>query len=149
MDWADGRNIGLGGLEQTGRTLGRTGWTGGRGGLANRADRADYIILDGADLAEYRTGWTGTDGANWNGWGELVDWWTGRTRADGVDWWIGGLADGADWGGRSGLGWTRRTRADGADGGGRSGGEGMGRIGKPGAGVLADWVDRLGCARLG
>ena len=48
-------------------------------------------------------------------------------------------ADGAKWDGRGGRG-----------GGGRIGSrlEGhKGRTGKPGAGVLADWADRLGCAR--
>ena len=40
MDWADERNIGLGG---------RGGQSGGRHGLADWANGADSIILDGAD----------------------------------------------------------------------------------------------------
>ena len=72
-----------------GRAEYRTRWTGADG-ADSRADGADSIILDEADWADYKTG---------------------RTRADGADWWIGGLADGADygildgadWGGRGGL----------------------------------------------
>ena len=54
----------------------------------------------------------------------------GRTKADGADWGIGGLADWADGGGRGGLGdwgtgglanaaaYTGRTGVDGAESGG-------------------------------
>ena len=42
---------------------------------------------------------------------------------------------------------TGRTGRRGAYGAGFGGGKG--RIGKPTAGVPADWADRLGCARLG
>ena len=64
------------------------------------------------------------------------------------------MAEAADWGGRGGLEQTGRTGADEADraDGGRIGSslEGCkGRTGKPGAGVPADWADRLGCARPG
>ena len=66
------------------------------------------------------------------GWGELRNPRRGGLERTG--------RTGADWGGRGERG-----------GGGRIGLslEGRkGRTGKPGAGVTADWVDRLGCARL-
>ena len=86
----------------------------------------------------------------------------GRTRRSGRR---GGLRN-PRWGGlrRTGqtgrMGRTRRTGTDWVDWRGRGGrGEGgrigsslegrKGRTGKPGAGVPADWADRLGCARLG
>ena len=91
----------------------------------------DYGILDGAD---------------WGGLG-----WTGGLE-DAADY---GILDRADYGRRGGPGRTGRTGADGAD---RGGWDGPGRIGsslegrkgrtgKPGASVIADWADRLECAR--
>ena len=118
----------------------------GRGGLA-----------DGRTLrsTEASTGRTGADGADW-GTGRR----SGRSGLRNLG--RGGLgqtgrigADGANWGGRGGLGRTGRTGADRADWG-RWGGRGRigssleghkGRTPKPGAGVTADWADRLGCAR--
>ena len=108
-------------------------WTGRTGG---RADAAEYGSLNGAD------------------WGGLGDWrtqrttesWTGRTGWTGglADWGIGGMTDAADygildgadcgrWGGRGRIGSSLEGR--------------KGRTGKPGAGVTAEWADRLGCAR--
>ena len=55
-----------------------------------------------------------------------------------MDWRTGG------WGGRGGRKRMGRRVAYGSSLGGRKG-----RIGKPGAGVPADWADRLGCARPG
>ena len=102
----------------------------------------------------------GRGGLGWTLWfsGGLL--WTGRIGgwADAVEY---GSLDGADWGRlgdwrmqRTTESWTGRTGADGAGWGGR-GGRGRiglslegrkGRTGKPGAGVTADWADRLGCA---
>ena len=102
------------------------------------------------------------------GWGGLADGWTLRS----TEAWTG--RTGADWGtgrrrGRSGLRNPRRgglgrtgrvgaNGADGADGADWGGRDGRGRIGssleghkgrtgKPGAGVIANWADRLECAR--
>ena len=80
--------------------------------------------------------------------------WAGRTGADGADAADYRIVGRADWGRRGGLG---RTGGTGADWGGRGGGghigsslEGRkGRTGKLGAGVPADWADRLGCAYPG
>ena len=91
--------------------------------------------------------------------------WAGRTGADGADWGTGGRS-GLRNRGRGGLGQTGQTGADRADWGGRGGLErtcgwgGGGRIGsslegrkgwtrKPGAGVPAEWADKLGRARPG
>ena len=111
---------------------------------------ADFHGL--GERAEYRTERAGADGAD--------------SRADGVDSIIlGGIQDWTDWGrlgrtGRTTESWTGRTGADGADWGGRGGlgrrgaygsslGGRKGQTGKPRAGVLAGWADRLGCARPG
>ena len=79
------RNPRWGGLGRTGRT----------GGLADAADKADYEILNRVDKAD------GADGA---------DSWTGGL-ADKADY---GILDGAEWGGRGGVGQTRRTGRRGA-----------------------------------
>ena len=144
----------MGGLGWTRRTGGCSGCSGvrnpGRGGLgqtrrtgerADAADAADYRILDGADRADYgildgRTDWqTRRTMESWTGW-------TGAAGVDGAD-----GADGADWRmRRTGADWGRRG------GGGRIGSSLEGRKGwtrKPGAGVRADWEDRLRCARPG
>ena len=102
----------------------------GRGELGNRGLVADFYGL--GEWTEYRTERTGADGADSRV--DVADWqtgWTERTQ-------------------RSAESWTGRTGADGAEGGiwVKLGGR-KGRTGKPGAGVPADWADRLGCARLG
>ena len=126
-----------GGLLWIGRTGGIQGWVnwGGRGGQGKLVDRADSIILDGADWAEYRTGWTGVDWADWGGRGGLVD---------GADY---GILDGADWSGRGGLGRIRRTGRRGAYE--ASLGGHKGRTGKPGAGVPVYCTNRLRYTRPG
>ena len=129
-DWRTGgrcrvRKPGRGELRRTGAdwgTGGRSGrsglWNPGRGGL----------------------GQTGRVGTGWGGRGRLE--WTGQTGADEADAVDAadtadyGILDGADCGRRGGLG--------------RIGSSLQGRKGwtrKPGAGVTAEWADRLGCAR--
>ena len=108
-----------------------------------RADGADWAGQSG--FVDRRSG--GRGGLRNPGRGGVGR--TGRTGRSG--------ADGAEWGGRGGVGWMGQSGADGGDWGGRGGGgrvgsrlEGhKGRTRRPGAGVLANWADRLGCARLG
>ena len=141
----------------------------GRGELGARGLVATFYGRGG--LADGRTlrsteAWTGRTGVDWGIGGRsglrnprrhgLRQ--TGRVGADRADYGIADGADGVDWGGWGGLGQTGRTGADGADWGGRGGRGGRGhigsslegrkgRIGKLGAGVTADWADRLGYAR--
>ena len=111
----------------------------GRGELGDRGLVAAFYGWGGlADGQTQQTtkSWTGRTravGANWGGWGGLADWRIGGL-ADAADY---GILDGADWGGRGRWGRIESSLE------GRKG-----RTGKPGAGVTADWADRLGCAHL-
>ena len=107
------------------------GQLGGRGGLHHTGRGGLGGIQDWAD---------------WGGRGGLVDWQTSGCsglRNPGR----GGLVDGVDWGGRGGGGRMGRTGWRGVYG--SSLGRRKGRTRKPGAGVPADWADRLGCTRPG
>ena len=141
----------LGGLHGCNDWVGRTGRLGFSGGLlwtgrtGGRADAAEYGSLDEADwggLGDWRTqrmqrtmeSWTGRTravGADWGGRGGLAEWRTGGL-ADAADAGDYGILDGADCGRRERIGSSLEGR--------------KGRTGKPGAGVTADWADRLGCA---
>ena len=135
----------LGGLHGCNEWAGQTGRSGFSGGLLwTGADRADsrQIGQTPSYWAEYRTGWTGADGVDWQTDGRSGVRNPGRGGL-GQTGWLGGLEDaadygildGVDWGGRGGLvdgrtggrgglrnpGWggvgrTGRTGADGADG---------------------------------
>ena len=137
----------LGGLygcnDWTGRT-GRSGFSGGllwTGRIGGQADAAEYGSLDGADWGT--GGRSGRSGLRNPERGRLE-----RVGADGADWrtqrtqwttesWTGQIGtDEADWGERGGRGRIGSSLE------GRKG-----RTGKPGAGVIADWADKLGCAR--
>ena len=136
MDRADWRTGRLGGQADRGGQAGlggegRTGWTRRwADGADNWADGAVSIILDTADWG--RQGRLANGAIGGTGGRERAGCTRGR-RADRADWAVG------ERGGGRRMGRTGQREVYGMGLGGR-----IGRTGKPRAGVLANWADRLG-----